>query len=78
MSRNRYIELIEKGKENRTPLEEKEYLFLDAACTLKGLRDLAKAMGNKHPEENFLVKDALERYEKAKKEYECAKNASEA
>ena len=70
----RFIELL--NNKNKTEKEELEYIYLDKAETLHGLMDMARRMGNKHPEKNFLIVDAMEKYEEAKKAYEnyCREN----
>lgn len=63
-----YLQLLNKGKENRTEVEEVQYLYLDKLMTYINLRATAKQMGNKNPDDNFLVKDAKEKMEEAQRE----------
>ena len=62
-----YIKLLKKGEENRSEEEEAKYLYLDKLLTYIHLRAEAKRMGNKNPDENFLIKDAKERMESAQR-----------
>lgn len=74
-----YIKLLKKGEENRTELEQAKYLYLDKLLTYIHLRATAKDMGNKNPDDNFLVKDAKQRMEVAqKKMHEIRKGEAEA
>lgn len=59
-----YIELVKKG-ENRTEVEELRYSYLDKIITVVNLTSQAKRMGNKHPEENFLIKNATQKMREA-------------
>ena len=67
---NRLCELMEK--ENKTELEELEYDFLESTYELNGLIKTAKQLGNKNWQNNFMIKDALTRYEQAKAKYQKA------
>lgn len=68
---NRFLELAKK--ENRTKIEELEYDFLDKQETLHGLIETAKRFGNKNWQNNFMIKDAYEKYALAKQKYENAR-----
>ena len=65
---NRLVEL--SNNNNRTEKEELEFVYKQSKETLHGLMDMARRMGNKHPEKNFLIVDAMEKYEEAKTAYE--------
>ena len=65
---NRLVEL--SNNNNRTEKEELEFVYMQRKETLHGLMDMARRMGNKHPEKNFLIVDAMEKYEEAKTAYE--------
>jgi hypothetical protein len=67
---NRLLELADK--KDRTELEELEYNYLDKLQNLNGLIALAKSMGNKNYQNNFMIKDAMEQYIKARDIYEKA------
>lgn len=56
--RYKYVKLAEK--ENKSELEELEYTYLDKVITYIDLRNNAIKMGNKTPDENFLIKDVKE------------------
>lgn len=60
---DQYIALLKK--ENRTQLEELRYLYLDKIITYVTLIHDARNMGNKHPEDNFLIKNAKQKMEAA-------------
>ena len=60
---DQYIALLKK--ENRTQLEELRYLYLDKIITYVTLTHEARNMGNKHPEDNFLIKNAKQKMESA-------------
>ena len=60
---DQYIALL--NKENRTQLEELRYLYLDKIITYVTLTHEARSMGNKHPEDNFLIKNAKQKMEAA-------------
>lgn len=60
---DQYIALL--NKENRTQLEELRYLYLDKIITYVTLTHEARSMGNKHPENNFLIKNAKQKMEAA-------------
>ena len=70
-----YIKLMEKGKENRTEQEELQYTYLDKLITYIRLRSTAIRMGNKNPDDNFMVKDAKSRMEEAQRNMNNAMNA---
>ena len=54
-------------KENRTELEEAEYLYLDKLISYIDLYTTARQMGNKNPDNNFLVSGAKKKMEEAQK-----------
>ena len=56
-------------KENRSEKEQALYIYLDCIIQYVTLRECAIRMGNKTPDNNFLIKDAKEKMETAKKEY---------
>lgn len=64
--RKLYVELMEKG-ENRTEIEEARYCYADALINYVNARAAAIQCGNKHPDDNFLVKEAKARTEDAQK-----------
>lgn len=63
--RSLYLKLLDKGKENRTEVEEAQYLYTDKLLNYISLRAQAKNMGNKNPDDNFLVKSAKKNMELA-------------
>lgn len=65
--RSLYLELFEKGEENRTELEQTQYQYLDKVLTYISLRSTAIKMGNKNPDDNLLIKDAKEKLDAAQK-----------
>lgn len=60
---DQYITLL--NKENRTQLDELRYLYLDKIITYVTLIHEARNMGNKHPEDSFLIKNAKQKMETA-------------
>ena len=60
---DQFITLLKK--ENRTQLEELRYLYLDKIITYVTLTQEARNMGNKHPEENYIIKNAKQKMEAA-------------
>ena len=64
--RKLYVKLMEKG-ENRTELEDARYRYADALINYVNVRATAIQCGNKHPDDNFLVKEAKARTEDAQK-----------
>lgn len=63
--RSLYIKLM--NKKNRTEVEEAKYLYIDKIMTYINLRAEAKRMGNKNPDDNFVIKRAKEHMESAQK-----------
>lgn len=60
---DQFIALLQK--KDRTELEELRYQYLDKVITLVTLTHEARSMGNKHPEDNFLIKNAKQKMEAA-------------
>ena len=60
---DQYIALLKKG--NRTQLEELRYLYLDKIITYVTLTHEARNMGNKRPDDNFIIKNAKQKMEVA-------------
>lgn len=60
---DQYIALLHK--DNRTQLDELRYQYLDKIITYVTLTHEARNMGNKHPEDNFLIKNAKQKMEAA-------------
>lgn len=60
---DQYIALLKK--DNRTQLDELRYQYLDKIITYVTLLHEARNMGNKHPEGNFLIKNAKQKMESA-------------
>lgn len=56
---DQYITLLKK--ENRTHLEELRYLYLDKIITYVTLIHEARNMGNKRPDDNFIIKNAKQK-----------------
>lgn len=56
---DQYIALLKK--ENRTQLEELRYLYLDKIITYVTLTHEARSMGNKRPDDNFIIKNAKQK-----------------
>ena len=56
---DQYIALLKK--ENRTQLEELRYLYLDKIITYVTLTHEARNMGNKRPDDNFIIKNAKQK-----------------
>lgn len=52
-------------KKDRTELEELRYQYLDKIITYVTLTHEVRSMGNKHPEDNFLIKNAKQKMEAA-------------
>ena len=51
--------------ENRTELENLRYRYCDKVINYVELVKTARSIGNKHPENNFLIKDAACRMKEA-------------
>lgn len=60
---DQYIALL--NKDNRTQLDELRYQYLDKIITYVTLIHEARSMGNKRPEDNFLIKNAKQKMEAA-------------
>jgi len=60
---DQYIALL--NKDNRTQLEELRYLYLDKIITYVTLTHEARNMGNKRPDDNFIIKNAKQKMEVA-------------
>ena len=58
-----YIKLSEK--EEKTEGENLQYEYCDAIINYCNLKSMAKQMGNKKPDDNFMVANARERMLKA-------------
>lgn len=58
-----YIKLL--NKKDRTEVEEAQYLYIDKIMTYINLRAEAKRMGNKNPDDNFIIKNAKKHMEQA-------------
>lgn len=60
---DQFVSLLQK--KDRTELEELRYQYLDKIITYVTLTHEARSMGNKHPEDNFLIKNAKQKMEAA-------------
>jgi len=60
---DQFVALLQK--KDRTELEELRYQYLDKIITYVTLTHEARSMGNKHPEDNFLIKNAKQKMEAA-------------
>ena len=60
---DQYIALL--NKENRTQLDELRYRYLDKIITYATLIHEARNMGNKRPDDNFIIKNAKQKMEAA-------------
>ena len=58
-----YIALL--NKDNRTQFDELRYRYLDKIITYVTVIREARNMGNKHPEDNFFIKNAKQQMDLA-------------
>ena len=60
-----YLKLL--NKKDRTELEEAKYLYCDKIMNYVSLRATAREMGNKNPDDNWIIKRAKENIEIARR-----------